>query len=63
MFFVLGKRHLFSGAKLEGTSQQLTWMDTQNHGLEKVDSFKIWPFLISMLDFWGVTFLEKREGN
>ena len=32
-------------------------MDTQNDGLEKVDSFKIWPFLvsmISMLDFSGV---------
>ena len=29
-------------------------MDTQNDGLAKVDSFKIWPFLVSMLDFWGV---------
>ena len=29
-------------------------MDTQNYGLEKVDSFKIWPFLVSMLDFKGV---------
>ena len=31
-----------------------TKMDTQNDGLEKVDSFKIWPLLVSMLDFWGV---------
>ena len=23
-------------------------------GLEKVDFCKIWPFLVSMLDFWGV---------
>ena len=29
-------------------------MDTQNDGLEKVDSFKIWPFSVFMLDFWGV---------
>ena len=29
-------------------------MDTQNDGLEKVDSFEIWPFLVSILDFWGV---------
>ena len=27
-------------------------MDAQNDGLEKMDSFKIWPFLVSMLDFW-----------
>ena len=31
-----------------------TNMDTQNDGLEKVDSFEIWPFVVSMLDFWGV---------
>lgn len=24
-------------------------------GLKKGDSFKIWPFFVSMLDFWGVT--------
>ncbi len=29
-------------------------MDIQNDGLEKVHSFNIWPFLVSMLDFWGV---------
>ena len=30
-----------------------TNMDTQNDGLEKVGSFKIWPFfLVSMLDFY-----------
>ena len=32
-------------------------MDTQNDGfLEKVgpSAFEIWPFLPSMLDFWGV---------
>ena len=38
-----------------GTSPK-TDMDTQNGGLEKVDSFEIWPFLVSMLDFWGVYF-------
>ena len=40
----------------KGTSPK-TNMDTQNDGLEKVDSFNIWPFLvsmISMLDFSGV---------
>ena len=31
-----------------------TNMDTQNGGLEKVDSSRIWPFLVYMLDFWGV---------
>ena len=31
-----------------------TNMDTQYSCLEKVDSIKIWPFLVSMLDFWGV---------
>ena len=25
-----------------------------NDGLEKVDFFKIWPFLVSILVFWGV---------
>ena len=30
-------------------------MDTQNDGLEKVDSFETWPFLVSILDFWGVS--------
>ena len=25
-----------------------------NDGLANVESFKIWPFLVSMLDFWGV---------
>ena len=38
-----------------GTSPK-TNMDTQNGGLEKVDSFERWPFLVSMLDFWGVYF-------
>ena len=32
-----------------------TNMDTQNDGLEKVDSSTTWPFLVSMLDFWGIT--------
>ncbi len=27
-------------------------MDTQNDGLEKVDSLKIWPFLAFILDFY-----------
>ena len=31
-----------------------TNMDTQNDGLEKADSLEIWPFLVSMFDFWGV---------
>ena len=34
-----------------------TNMDTQNDGLAKADSFKIWRFLVSMIDFWGVIFL------
>ena len=29
-------------------------MDAQNDGLEKVDSFRIWQFLVSILDFWGL---------
>ena len=33
-------------------------MDTQNDGLQNVDSFRLWPFLVSMLDFWGVRVLE-----
>ncbi len=37
-----------------GYTSPKTNMHTQNDGLEKVDSFKIWPFLVSMLDFWGV---------
>ena len=28
------------------------------NSLEKVDSFEIWPFLISMLDSWGVPSLQ-----
>ena len=35
-----------------------TNMDTQNDGFEKVDSFKIWPFLVSMLAFWGVGYVK-----
>ena len=32
-----------------------TNMDIQNDGLEKVVPFKgKWPFLLSMLNFWGV---------
>ena len=38
-----------------------TNMDNPNDGLEKVDSFKTWPFLVSMLVFWGVYTLEKEE--
>ena len=34
-------------------------MDTQNDGLEKVDSLKIWPFLVFMLDFWGRFYISK----
>ncbi len=30
-------------------------MDNQNDGLEKVIPFKTWQFLVSMLDFWGVS--------
>ena len=36
-------------------------MDTQNDGLEKVDSFNIWPFLVSMIDFWNVHDLPSLE--
>ena len=39
-----------------------TNMDTQNDGLEKVDSFKIWQFLVSMLDFWGVLAIKNIIG-
>ena len=35
-----------------------TNMDTQNDGLEKVDSFKIWPSLVSMSDFSGVCLVK-----
>lgn len=41
----------------DGSMQLLslkTNMETHNDGLEKVDSFEIWPFSVSMLDFWGV---------
>jgi len=31
-------------------------MDIPNDGLEKVESFKIPSFLVSMLDFWGVPY-------
>ena len=31
-------------------------MDTQNDDFGKGDSFKVLPFLVSMLDFWGVTY-------
>ena len=30
------------------------WRAPKWWALEKVDSLKIWPFLVSMLDFWGV---------
>ena len=30
-------------------SRKLTWIP-KNDGL---DAFKIWPFLVSLLDFWG----------
>ena len=58
-----GWRHLttFDGEKksvLHACNWQITSpktnMDTRNDGVEKVDSFKIWPCLVSMLDFWGV---------
>ena len=45
--------------KLRVTSPK-TNMDTQNDGLEKVDPFKIWPFLVSMLDFWGVYLMTQE---
>ena len=37
--------------------RKLIWIP-ENDGLEKVDSFEIWPFLVSMLDFRGVNRLE-----
>ena len=58
-----GWRHLttFDGEKksvLHACNWQITSpktnMDTRNDGVEKVDSFRIWPCLVSMLDFWGV---------
>ena len=30
-------------------------MDTQNNGLEKADSFEIWTFLVSILDYYSQT--------
>ena len=35
-----------------------TNMDIQNDGLETVDSFKMLPFLVSMLDFWCVKIIK-----
>ena len=59
-----GWRHLttFDGEQNIGAACSCNWqitspktnMDTRNDGVEKVDSFKIWPCLVSMLDFWGV---------
>ena len=36
--------------------RKLKWIPkmNQNDGLEKADSFKIWPCLTSMFDFWSV---------
>ena len=36
-------------------------MDTQNDGFEKVDTFDIWPFLVSMIDFWNAHDLPSLE--
>ena len=33
--------------------RKLNWTP-KNDGLERGDSLKIWPCLVSMLDFWGV---------
>jgi len=38
-----------------GPTSPKTSMDTQNDGLEKVDSFKIWQCLVSMFNFWGIS--------
>ena len=35
-------------------------MDSQNDASEKVDSFKIWPFLVSILDFLGVPIYDPQ---
>ena len=35
-----------------------TNMDTQNDGLEKVGPF-VWPFLVSIPDFWGVILVDR----
>ena len=35
-----------------------TNMDTQNDGLEKVDSFQKWWLLVFMLDFLGVSLMK-----
>ena len=37
-------------------------MDTQNDGLQKVDSFEIWPFFVSMLDFRGFSSMLFQGG-
>ena len=36
-----------------GPTSPKTNMDTQNDGLEKVDSFKIWPCFVSIVKFLG----------
>ena len=54
IFFLNADQILYSRRFIRHTSPK-TNMDTRN-GLEKVDSFWIWPSLVSMLDFWGVPF-------
>ena len=51
---------IFCCKKLKNLTHPTTNMDTQNDGLEKVDSLKIWPFLVSMLDFWGANLFWKK---
>ena len=53
IFFLNADQILYSRRFIRHTSPK-TNMDTRN-GLEKVDSFWIWPSLVSMLDFWGVS--------
>ncbi len=38
-------------------------MDTQNDGLEEVTPFKKWPFLVSMLVFFGSVYAKKKQNN
>ncbi len=46
--------------KVDWYTSPKTNMDTQNDGLEKVDSFKIWPFLVSTLVFVCVVKRKKH---
>ena len=55
-----------SGLKIQGRAPHLHLLrkrstyilHPQSDGLEKVDSLKIWPFLVSMLYLWGCNYFQ-----